>query len=87
MRRADLEKSLTLGRSSELDGTRLIAIFDTQDTMRQKYDIRLPFYLFSVQEHIFSVNICLVASVPTLGTVRTNAWYSQYQNVVLVLVL
>ena len=34
MRRADLEKSLTLGHSGELDGTRLIAIFDTQDTMR-----------------------------------------------------
>ena len=40
MRRADLEKSLALGHSSELDGTRLIAIFDTQDTMRHLLDFK-----------------------------------------------
>ena len=40
MRRADFEKSLTLGHSSELDGTRLIAIFDTQDTMRHLLDFK-----------------------------------------------
>ena len=53
MRRADLEKSLTLGRSSELDGTRLIAIFDTQDTMRQKYDIPYLFIFFLCKNTYF----------------------------------